>query len=197
MEEIATDVSLLTDPERAIAGRVKDFNKVLWNVREVRPTKHGFDLYFGTPHETYYVPYHGSTQLIVTKALRDFWHANRTKRLRFFLDLPAAANSLKRAVRRLRFNHRDEVRAFWTERAEDLASLPTREFAAKHGVDPGLAFEWRFKLVRRGRPAGWWRTPEILKVLLSGVSLGEAGRELGIGISEVHRLRRLAKRDSQ
>ncbi|MGA7409426.1 MAG: hypothetical protein WBW33_03010 [Bryobacteraceae bacterium] len=194
---MSTSASLLTDPKRGIAGRVKDFTKASWDVRDARPTKYGFNLYFGTPRETYYGPYRGPSKLIVTKALRDFWHANRTKKLHFFLDLPASSSGLQTALRRLRFSHREDVKAFWKERVEDLAVLPTREFAAKHGVDPVAAFEWRLKLVKRGRPAGWWRAPAILKVLLSDMPLGEAGRELGIAISEVHRLRRLAKREAK
>ncbi len=197
MEQMGTSAPHNAAPKQATAARVKDFNKASWKVREIRPTKHGFDLYFGTPSETYFGPYRGSPRLIVTRALRDYWHANRTKNLRFFLDLPVSSSGLKLALRRLRFYHREDVKTFWKERAEDLASLPTREFAAKHGVDPAAAFEWRIKLVRRGRPAGWWRTPQIRNALLSSMSLGEAGRELGIAISEVQRLRRLAKRVSQ
>lgn len=197
MQETSTSASLLTGPRQATAGQVKDFNKAPWNVREVRPTKHGFDLCFGIPCNTYNRPYRGSSRLIVTKALRDYWHAHRTKSLRFFLDLPASSGSIQLALRRLRFCHRADVKAFWTDRVEDLASLPTREFAAKHGVDPAAAFEWRLKLVKRGRPAGWWHTPQILKLLLSPTPLGEAGRELGIAISEVHRLRGQAMRELQ
>lgn len=197
MEELGTGASILTRSKNAVVGRVKDFNKAEWNLREVRPTKHGFDLCFGTPRSTYYGPYCGAPKLIVTKALRDYWHRNRTKKLHFFLDLPATSSSLNLTLRRLRFFHREDVKAFWKDRIEDLGTLSTREFAAKHGVTPAAAFEWRLKLVKRGRPAGWWRAPGILKVLLSNMPLGEAGRELGIAISEVQRLRRLAKRESE
>ena len=195
MEEISTGVSPSASLQPAIGSRMRDINKASWNLREARPTKYGFDLCFGTPRDTYRVPYAGPNQIIVTKALRGFWYANRTKKLRFFFDLPAGSSSIQQTLRRLRFNHRADVQAFWTERVEDLASLPTRAFAAKHGVEPAAAFAWRLKLVKRGRPKGWWRTPEFLKVLFSPMSLSEAGRELGVPMSEVNRLRRLAKRE--
>lgn len=197
MEEMSTVATTSAEPKNVIVERVKDFNKASWNVHEVRPTKHGFDLYLGTPRDTYHSPYRGLSKLIVTRALRNYWHANRTKNSRFFLDLPVSSSGLKLALRNLRFYHREDLLAFWKKRVDDLAALPTREFAAKHGVDPAAAFDWRLKLVKRGRPKGWWRTPEFLKILLSSMSLTEAARELGIEFSEVHRLRRLAKRESK
>jgi|SRR5208283_4070033 len=196
METMETNVTLLTDSRQGIVGRVNDVFKASWDVHEVRPTKHGFDLYFGLPRTTY-LPCYGTPHLIVTKDLRKYWHANRTKPNRFFLDLPACHTSVDRALKVLRHIHREDVKAFWAQRLGDLAGLPTRDFAAKYGVDPRIAFKWRLKLVRRQRPAGWWRTPEILRILSSTISLAEVGRELGIAMSEVARLQRLAKKEAQ
>lgn len=119
---MSTGATLSTRPKRAIAGRVNDFNKAPWNVCELRPTKHGFDLYFGTRRDTYRAPYSSPSTLMVRRALRDFRHANRAKGLRFFLDLPVSSSALELALRRLRLNHREDVKAFWNERVQDLAA---------------------------------------------------------------------------
>jgi hypothetical protein len=197
MEEMSTAATTSVSPKHETIARVNDFKKASWIVREVRGTEHGFDLCFGIPRESYRSAYRGSTRLILTKGLRDYWYANRGKTYRFFLDLPLSLNAVKQALRSLRFYHRDDILAFWRERINDLDLLPTREFAAKHGVEPEAAFAWRRQLLKRGRPAGWWRTPEVRKVLFSSMSLSEAGRELGIELWEVHRLRRLAKYKAQ
>jgi len=189
-------VSLLTGPKYPVCGQVRDADNALWDVRDVRPTKHGFDIYYGSPDRAHDTHHGGPLRLIVTKALRDFWWDNRLESHGFLFDLPAGRTTLKRARNRLKFNHRDDVREFWTERIDDLATLPIGEFAAKHGVDKILAFDWRFRLVgQRARPLGWWRTPETLKILLSSMSLSQVGRELGIGISHAFRLRRRAKEE--
>jgi hypothetical protein len=140
----------------------------------------------------------GLPRLIVTKELRDFWWANRLETHGFLFDLPAGRTTLKRARRRHQFNHRDDVRKFWMERIDDLAALPAREFATKYGVDAILTFAWRFRLVgKRARPLGWWRTPETLRILHSGMTLKLVAKELGIGTTHAGRLRRQAKKELQ
>ena len=191
-------VSLLRGLKYPVCGQVRDVDGALWDVRDVRTTKHGFDLYYGSPDKAHDTHRGGQLRFIVTKAVRDFWWDNRLESHGFLFDLPAGRTTLKRARNRLQFNHRDDVREFWTERIDDLATLPIGEFAAKHGVDKILAFDWRRRLVgQRARPLGWWRTPETLRVLLSGMSLSQVGRELGIGISQSFRLRRQARKESE
>jgi hypothetical protein len=198
MEKKRRSKSRLNRCKFPVSGTVKDVDGILWDVRRVRPTKHGFDLCFGTPHYTYRADQRNSSQLIMTKELRSFWRAKRNKGRRVLFDLPASTCTLRRVRRVLNRNQRDDVRQFWTERIEDLASLPTRDFAAKHGVEADVAFDWRIRLVRRRmRAAGWWRTPETLNLLLSATPLGGAGRELGVAISEVQQLRLWANRDSR
>jgi hypothetical protein len=189
--------SLLKGPKYPVCGQVTDVDGVLWDVRDVRITKHGFDLCFGSPDNTHGGFRGGPLRLITTKALRDFWWENRTKGHGFLFDLPGGRTTLKRARQRLRFNQRHDVWDFWTERNEDLAALPPRVFAAKHGVDPDRAFEWRRKVVgTRARTIGWWRAPEVLKILRAGTTLSYAGQQLGIGTSHVFRLRRRAQQES-
>jgi hypothetical protein len=179
-----------------ICGQVIDVNGDLWDVRDVRDTKYGFDLHFGTPANDHGAFRGGMPRLIATRSLRTFWEVNRTKGHGFLFDLPAGRTTLKRIRKRLGFNYNDDVTEFWTERIEDLESLPVREFAEMHGVVKKVAFERRLKMVgKRAREIGWWRKPRVRKILLSDVTLSEAGRKLGISTSQSKRLRDRAKQD--
>jgi hypothetical protein len=181
-----------------VTGQVRDVDGDCWDIRDVRTTKHGFDLYFGTPENNHGAYRGGLPRLIATQALRDFWEANRIKGHGFLFDLPAGATTLKRLRRRLGFNFRDDTTEFWTARKEDLDSLRTCEFAARHGVNTEVAFDWRRKIIGiRARPIGWWRKPKFRKVLLADLTLIEVGRKLGIGISHAKRLRDRARLESQ
>ena len=179
-----------------IFGQVKDVNGDLWDIFEARNTKHGFELYFGHPANDHGAYWGGLPPLIATEALRDFWDANRTVGHGFLFDLPAGRTTLKRVRRRLGFNFLNDATDFWTGRIEDLASLPTREFAIRHGVDVHVTREWRLKIVgKRAREFGWWRTPSICEILLSRLTLSQVGRKLGIGTSHAKRLRDRAKQE--
>ena len=179
-----------------ILGQVTDVNRELWHVRDVRTTKYGFDLLLGTPAKHHGTVRGGLPRLIATTALRDFWETNRALGRGLLYDLPAGRTTLKRARRRLGFNYLDDVTEFWTDRIDDLATLPVREFAVRHGVDPAVAIERRFRMVgRRARQIGWWRDPAVRGILVSDLTLSETGRKLGISISQAKRLRDQAKQE--
>jgi hypothetical protein len=167
--------------EYTSVARVRDVGDVLWDVQEMRATKHGFSLYFGRPADEDTVCYHGHPRLIVTKALEDYWQAIRAIGHGALFDLPASKQALQRARRQLGLRYHDDVKAFWTERIEDLESLAPRDVAAKYGVRSETAQCWRRRLVgRRIKPVGWWRTPEIRAILLSNKPLGQVSQELKI-----------------
>jgi hypothetical protein len=171
-------------------GRVRDVEGSLWVVRERRDTKHGFDLLFGTP--VHRAPSHQSVPpgLIATKALQDFWAANRTKHDGILYDLPAGRSTLKRVRRRLGFHYHEDLSEFWTDRIEDLETLSARDFAERHNLDISVVFETRLKLLgKSARPLDWWRKPKPLKILQSNITLREMGEKLGISISQAKRLR--------
>lgn len=179
-----------------VIGEVRDLDGHWWDVREIRDTRHGFDLYFGTPANNHGAYRGGLPRLIATKALQDFWHANRTTGRGFLFDLPAGRTTLKRARKRLGFNYLDDLTEFWTDRIEELGSLPVHEFAARHGVDRSVAFERRRRMLgKRARAIGWWRKPEIRAILLSCLTLSQVGRRLDISISQAKRLRDKAKQE--
>jgi hypothetical protein len=181
-----------------ITGQVKDVDGDSWDIRDVRTTKHGFDLYFGTPENNHGAYRGGPARLIATQALCDFWEANQIKGHGFLFDLPAGATTLKRLRRRLGFNFRTDTREFYSDRREDLDSLPPREFATKHGVGPLVAFDWRRRIVGiRARPIGWWRKAKFRRILLANLTLIETGRKLGVGTTHAKRLRDRARLESQ
>jgi hypothetical protein len=177
-----------------IFGQVTDVDGDVWDVRDARGTKHGFELYFGSPANDHGAYSGGLPRLIATRALWEFWDANRVKSHGFLFDLPAGRTTLKRVRRRFGFNFDQDWEEFWEDRLEDLALLTPRKFAAKHGVTVENAFDRRTKMLgTRARPIGWWRKPEIVAVLLSGLYLREMGEKLDISSSQAFRLRRQAQ----
>ena len=178
-----------------ICGQVNDVYGTQWNVREVRTTKHGFDLHFGNPVSEGDYPT-GLPRIIATKALIDYWDANRTA-IRKVFDLPAGRTTLKRVRQRFHFHVNRDTTKFYEDRRRDLETLSAREFMQKHGVSSYHCLSnWRFKTIGQvSRPLGWWRTPETIKVLLSKLTLKETALKLDIGTSHVHRLRLQAQKD--
>lgn len=176
-------------------GEIRDVNGDLWDVRDVRLTRHGFDLYFGRrPNDSTA----GRCRLIATPALWNFWDTNCIKTNGILLDLPAGRTTLKRLRKRLGFNLHDDTDDFWGERLEDLEFLPAHVFAARHGVDKEVTFDRRRRLIGvRARAHGWWRDPKFVAVLLADTTLIQAGRKLGISIMQTKRLRDRAKQESR
>ena len=171
-----------------ILGRTKDVDGTLWNIREIRDTPHGFDLYYGKPTRGFKGG--GPNRLIATEALRNFWEENKVRGHGFLFDLPAGRTTLKRMRRRLGFNYLSDADEFYQARAGDLKRLSKKEFASKHSIKSGGIANRRIRIVGRiARQIGWWRKPKIIALLLSDRTLREIGQKLGISTSQVHRLR--------
>jgi hypothetical protein len=177
--------------------QVYDVDECLWDVREARATKHGFDLLLGSPANTPLGSYFGGLpRLIATPALRDYWELVKTKRRGEIFDLPAGRTTMKRVRRRLGFNSLDDVDAFFQDRIGDLKALKAREFAERYGVDIHVAMDRRFRLLgRKARLLGWWQDEKVLEVLRAPTTLREAGEKLGIKTSQVYRLRERVRAD--
>jgi hypothetical protein len=179
-------------------GEIGDIDGILWDVRDIRPTKHGFDIYYGTPAFHSCGSLSRKPRLIATSHLVEFWDANCTRGHGFLFDLPAGRTTLKRLRARLGFNFHDDTDAFWKDRIDDLRSLSGKEFAARHGVSRDLAVDWRCRFFgSTRRTSGWWRKPKVMAALLSGQTLCKIGRKLGISVSQVFRLRARARQESQ
>ena len=176
-----------------VVGETRDTNNIHWYVRDIRTTKHGFDLLFGSPvlSRPKNGLYSGQLpQLIATQPLMDFWDVNRTKHDGFLFDLPAGRTTLKRLRARMGFNFTNDWSDWWDERRADLETLSVSAFAKKHGIKKNVAFEKRFKIFgRRARQIGWWRTPEHLEILRRTPTLHEIAGILNISVSQAFRLR--------
>lgn len=176
-------------PKYPILGRVQDVDGHFWDVKQIRETKHGFDLLYGSPDTHFGACRWGLPRLIATKSLYDFWDANRTKRDGIIFDLPAGRTTLKRVRHRLGFHWTRDRSKFWKDRIHDLETLSAREFAARHDVNIAIVFDTRAKVLgKRSRQPGWWREPSCLEILRSPITLREKGEHLGISISQCHRL---------
>ncbi len=173
-----------------VLGQVRDVEGSLWDVRDTRDTKHGFELFFGSPVTRLDNYCGGLPRLIPTKPLRDFWEDNRAKHDGVLYDLPAGRTTLKRVRRYLGFHYSVDVSEFWEERIKDLETMNEHDFAWLHKVAIGVVYDMRLKLLGRcAREIGWWRKPRVLRVLRSGVTLREVGEKLRISISQAKRLR--------
>lgn len=178
-----------------ILGRVRDVEGSLWYVRQIRDTSHGFDLLFGSPPNRLGSYRGGLPRLIPTKELYEFWDANRTRRDGVLYDLPAGRTTLKRWRRRLGFHSIEDLFQFWDGHREELETLSAREFARRYNIGIDLVFESRFRVLgRQARDLDWWKTPQVLEVLRSGITLREIGEKLSISISHAKRLRDRALR---
>jgi hypothetical protein len=181
--------------ERATICQVRDVHGENWDVRQILPTKHGFYLFFGSPAGG---TWRSNACIIATKELHNFWDSNRTRHDGLIYDLPIGRSTVKRVRRRLQFNFLEDWSKFWQDRIDDLKTITAREFAAKHKVEQNVVKEMRFKILgRRARQIGWWREPRVLAILLAETTHRAAAEKLGIGTSQVFRLREQARKEMQ
>ena len=171
--------------------QIVDIDGSLWEVREARATKHGFDLLFGFPANSRISrKFVGPKRLIASPSLVAYWEINRTNEGASY-DLPAGRSTIKRIRKRLRFDLFRDRRNLWKQRIADLTTLPTKECAERYNVDPVVVCYWRQQLAGRlARPLDWWKHPQALAVLRTpGITQKAIGQALNIGTSQAHRLR--------
>jgi hypothetical protein len=180
---------------------IKDALGLEWDIKEARATKYGFDLYYGKRKDGTGYDVGGPDRLIYTNELKAFWEQCALKHDGTIFDLPAGRTTLKRARLALGFNWDRDSQKFWLKHKRDLKTLTPREFEKKHKrqeITGKRMSSWRLRMVGgKARPLGWWKEPEVLKLLLSEEkSLNQVRAELGeeISTSQVFRLRRQAKR---
>ncbi len=176
-----------------VLAQVKDVFGDIWDVRQIRPTKHGFDLLYGSPEPGSQKYWGGPPRLIAHQPLVDYWETNQAT-IRMIYDLPGGRTTFKRLRHHLGFNYHRDLNTFYMQRIDDLEHLTTRQFAARHNVDYNVASDARRKLLGRfARPLGWWRKARPLKILQSGILLRQIAEKLGISTSQAHRLRERAR----
>jgi hypothetical protein len=182
---------------------IKDALGTEWNVQEARRTNYGFDVLYGRKENPGPYDVGGPCRLIYTNDLKAFWEKYSLRLDGTIFDLPAGRTTLKRARLALGFNWFEDSNKFWRKHKSDLMALRPREFEEKYKekykeqeITGNRMSDWRRRICgARARPLGWWKEPEVLKLLLSERTLNEVGAELGgISTSQVSRLRRQAKR---
>jgi hypothetical protein len=179
---------------------IKDALGLEWDIKEARATKYGFDLYYGKRKHPARYDAGGPNRLIYTNELKAFWENHALKFDGTIFDLPAGRTTLKRARLALGFNWDKDSEKFWRKHKHDLKTLTPREFEKKHKhreITGNRMSSWRLKILgAKARPLGWWKAPDVLKLLLSEEkSLNQVRAELKekISTSQAFRLRLQAK----
>lgn len=129
-----------------IIGCATDWQGVAWDVRERRPTRHGFDVLIGWPAGE---PRGRAGRGVATILTVELAHYLGQTRLRD-IDLPiglTAARRLRRVIG-LAWSW-DE---WWAKRREDLLSLTLEAFCARHGCSMGAASQRRAAIRTGTRP---------------------------------------------
>jgi len=172
-----------------IIGTTLDREGFPWDIRESRPTSHGFDLHFGWPHAQRGKGY-GGPRLIPTPELYRYWAADRLARDGRIYDLPCSHTALRRARRIFGFNLYLAHQRWWIERLDDLCNLSGAEFARKHAIcEPDVSKASRFFFGSRQRPNYWYLEPKTFALLVSDLPHAFISVQLGISIGASRRLR--------
>jgi hypothetical protein len=180
-----------------IIGRVLDCEGDPWDIKEFRPTGHGWMIAIGWPSG---LPRGkggcGGPRVILTRELVDHLesvkHAlNPTSAAR----LPVGRPTMKRLRRLLGHNRKDDRRSWWEAHAEELYTTSFVEFGRRHGVTSSAAELMHEELFgrKRGRPTGWWSEPEAAPLLLSNLPTVEIADRLGRSVKEIWSGRYLLK----
>lgn len=160
-----------------------------WDVREYRPTAHGFDIAMGWPaNEERGTGKAGGPRAILTRSLVIYLaaHRDRPKNIR----LPIGRTTLQRLRRILGHHWQIDRAAWWEARTEDLSDLTIEQFCARHNVSAGAVVTARHALFGpKLRPAGWWRNDEVAAIILSNRPRAEIADALGISVGSIGRLR--------
>jgi hypothetical protein len=173
---------------RMKATRLKDAFGQWCEVGEYRGTPHGFDLILGWPEGRKKGRAGGRSQVILTKPLARY--LTRFRMRPWEIDLPIAPKTLGRLRRELGHHIRRDIRRWWEDRREDLATLSRVQFAKRHGRKEGaVGYQGRNLVGPRIRPRYWWKAPEVLSVLFSKRTDAEVAAALKISASFVRRMR--------
>lgn len=123
-----------------IIGCATDWQGVTWDVRDRRPTRHGFDVLIGWPQGAERGKGGRGVAVIISAELASYLTETRLRDS----DLPIGSTTIKRL--------RHEVGAswawndWWAARVADLLALTLEAFCSKHGCSMGAASQRRSAL---------------------------------------------------
>lgn len=127
--------------QATIIGQAEDITGEVWDVRESRPTPHGFAVLLGWPQSVQRGPGGGSPRAILTPHLADYLAAHCHAPAA--IDLPIGRTTVKRLRKALGQDWYLDNEQWWRDRKEDLLSMTLDDFCARHGKTPGAASRWR------------------------------------------------------
>jgi len=157
-----------------------------WEVWYVRDTTHGFPVLLGYLANVKRGVGGGRPAVILTENLAAYLRRTEPKNVRLPIGMPA----IKKLRARLGIHRYNDSKKWWDDRADDLKRLSGAEFARKHGVHPKHAADMkRERFGRTMRSRGWWRKPEVLRLLRSNQHRDDVAKCLGISAVHVNRLR--------
>ena len=130
-----------------ILYRVRDYQEILYDVREERETIYGFPVLLGWP---FGVPRGrggaGHPQVILTHDLRNYLDATRLKPGR--KNIPIWNVTIKKLRARLGYNFYCDWPLLWQSKEDDLIKLTLEEFCKKHNCSMGTASQARRRILR-------------------------------------------------
>lgn len=110
-----------------IIGNATDHAGLVWDVRERRPSKHGFDVLIGWPQGEPRGQGGRGVAVILSAELARYLVETRQRDI----DLPIGLTAAKRLRRELRITWSWD--AWWAARADDLRTLTLEAFCNLHG----------------------------------------------------------------
>lgn len=123
-----------------IIGRATDYAGAEWDVRERRPTVHGFDVLIGWPSDEPRGQGGRGVATIPTVELAQYLQATRLRDV----DLPISRTTAKRL--RAEIGVTWSWDDWWAARASDLQTMTLQAFCDKHGCSLGAASQRRAAL---------------------------------------------------
>jgi len=120
-----------------IIAQATDYAGNGWDVRERRPTAHGFDVLIGWPHGEARGRGGRGVAVILTAELARYLSATRQRDI----DLPIGLTASKRLRGALGVSWSWDD--WWAARQEDLLSMTLEAFCQRHGCSMGAASQRR------------------------------------------------------
>ena len=123
--------------DATIIGSATDWSGRLWDVREIRHTHHGFNIFVGWPKGEPRGRGGRGVAIILTAELAQYLTVTRPK----YVDLPIGDTTVKYLRRILGLNWSWDD--WWLDRQDDLLSLTLIDFCNKHACSVGAASQRR------------------------------------------------------
>jgi len=178
-----------------IIGSANDAWDDAWDVREARPTAHGFEVLLGWPAGARGKGY-GGPRVIPTRPLVDY--LERHRRDAAVWQLPIGRGAIKRLRRLLGHNRYSDADAWWQARLDDLSTMTIEEFASRHNRKHSAVERAMLAYVgKRCRDAGWYRVPGVREILVGDLPRAHVAYLLHISVGAVGRLRWMLRQEDR